>query len=147
MFKPNTTVALIVKCEDKFLIVEETEFGKQVINQPAGHLEKDESLIDAAKRELLEETGIEAEPQALVGIYQSEVTDKNIQYLRFCFLIELDGSCPITAPQDSDIDAAIWLTWPEIQAQASRHRSHMVSICVQDYLAGRRYPLDILSFC
>ncbi|MCU4674554.1 NUDIX hydrolase [Catenovulum sp. 2E275] len=143
MFKPNTTVACIVKCNHHFLLVEETEDGRQVYNQPAGHLEQNESLLDAAKRELYEETGLKLEPQALVGIYQSEVKHKNIQYLRFCYLIELEqNELPKTQPQDSDITAAHWFTLEQIDQKLSQMRSPLVKICLDDYLAGKRIPLS-----
>ncbi len=143
MFKPNTTVACIVKCGEYFLLVEETEDGKQVYNQPAGHLEKDETLLAAAKRELYEETGLCLEPQALVGIYQSEIKHKNIQYLRFCYLIELElDALPQPQPQDDDITAAHWLTLEQIENKMDQMRSPMVKICLDDYLAGKRIPLS-----
>ncbi|KMT65287.1 NUDIX hydrolase [Catenovulum maritimum] len=142
MFKPNTTVACVVVCQDKFLLVEETEDGKQVYNQPAGHLEADESLLDAAKRELYEETGLSLDPEYLLGVYQSQVKDKGIQYLRFCYVIELDGDYPETNPQDSDITAAHWLTYKEIEAKQDQLRSPMVKICIDDYRQGYELPLE-----
>ncbi|WP_017446237.1 NUDIX hydrolase [Gayadomonas joobiniege] len=146
MFKPNTTVACIVRCQDKFLIVEEIDDGQRVFNQPAGHLEADETLIDAAKRELYEETGLSLEPQKLVGIYHSEIKEKNIQYLRFCYAIELgEQDFPETFPQDSDIIAARWMTWAEIEQKTSQMRSFMVQHCIKEYLAGKSYPLDAVQ--
>lgn len=146
MFKPNTTVACIVKCQNYFLLVEETEDGKQVYNQPAGHLEKDETLLAAAKRELYEETGLTLEPEALVGIYQSEVVAKKIQYLRFCYLIELDQQkLPKTQPQDDDITAAHWLTLEQIENKLDQMRSPLVKICLDDYIAGKRIPLSAIQ--
>ncbi|NTS78755.1 NUDIX hydrolase [Catenovulum sp. SM1970] len=142
MFKPNTTVSLVVKCQDKFLIVEEIDDGKVVFNQPAGHLEANETLLDAAKRELYEETGLKLEPQCVLGIYQSEVPEKQIQYLRFCYIIELDGECPQTSPKDSDIKAAHWFTLDQIRQRDSQMRSPMVMLCIEDYLSGQSFPLS-----
>ncbi|WP_111978161.1 NUDIX hydrolase [Algibacillus agarilyticus] len=147
MFKPNTTVALVVKCQEKFLLVEEFEDGKVVYNQPAGHLEANESLLDAAKRELLEETGLVLEPEFIVGIYQSEIPEKNIQYLRFCYAIELTGEPPVTQPQDDDITAAHWFTLDQIKQLAPQHRSHMVQLCIDDYLLGQQYALQAIQYC
>ena len=84
-FKPNTTVAAIIVHNDKYLLVEELENGKIVYNQPAGHLEADENLIDAAKREVLEETGLALEPEYLSGIYYFHRPELNLYFLRFCF--------------------------------------------------------------
>ncbi|WP_143869707.1 NUDIX hydrolase [Catenovulum sediminis] len=143
MFKPNTTVSCIVVCQNHFLLVEEIDSGKTVFNQPAGHLEANETLLAAAQRELYEETGLSLMPQALLGIYQSYVPVKNIQYLRFCYIIELeDETLPPTSPKDDDIIAAHWMTYPQIVEKKGSLRSHMVKICIDDYLAGKRIPLE-----
>ncbi|AWB65096.1 NUDIX hydrolase [Saccharobesus litoralis] len=144
MFKPNTTVAWVIKCQDKFLLVEEIDDGVNVLNQPAGHLEEDETLLEAAKRELYEETGLQLEPDFLVGIYQSSVPHKNIQYLRFCYGLELKGELLKTAPQDSDIIQALWLTEAEIKQKFKQHRSHLVQTCINDFIAGKRLPLEYI---
>lgn len=92
MFKPHVTVACIVHAEDKFLVVEETINGKALWNQPAGHLEADETLVQAAARELWEETGIHAQPQHFIRMHQWIAPDKTPFYV-FCFL----SSLPICA--------------------------------------------------
>ncbi|NVK24801.1 MAG: NUDIX hydrolase [Gammaproteobacteria bacterium] len=145
MFKPNTTVACVVVCQQKFLLVEETENARQVFNQPAGHLEKDESLFEAAKRELYEETGLQLIPQYLLGIYQNQVPDNDLQYLRFCYVIELEGMPPTTAPQDNDITAAHWLSYSEIEDKIDSLRSPMVKLCIDDYLSGQKLPLSAVK--
>ena len=145
MFKPNTTVACVVICQNKFLLVEEFEDGKLVLNQPAGHLEKGESLLSAAQRELFEETGLSLTPQYLLGIYQNDIPAKNIQYLRFCYVIELQGELPATAPQDDDITAAYWLTYEQICDRTEDLRSNMVKVCIDDYLAGNKFPLSAIK--
>ncbi|MBD5755233.1 NUDIX domain-containing protein, partial [Citrobacter freundii] len=101
MFKPHVTVACIVHAEDKFLVVEETINGKALWNQPAGHLEADETLVQAAARELWEETGIKAQPQHFVRMHQWIAPDRT-PFLRFLFAIELANMCA-TEPHDSDI--------------------------------------------
>lgn len=88
MFKPHVTVACIVHAEDKFLIVEETINGKALWNQPAGHLEADETLVQAATRELWEETGIKAQPQHFIRMHQWIAPD-NTPFLRFLFRLNL----------------------------------------------------------
>lgn len=146
MFKPNTTIAWIVECNNKFLVVEEIENGINVINQPAGHLEKDESLLQAAKRELLEEAGLQLEPQGLVGIYQSQVKGKDIQYLRFCYYAKIEAEqLPSLQPQDADILAAHWFSYEQITQKQLPHRSHMVQICFDDYIKGQRIPLSAVK--
>ncbi|MAS81567.1 MAG: NUDIX hydrolase [Legionellales bacterium] len=143
-WKPNTTVAAIAEQNSRFLLVEESINGKLVYNQPAGHLEYGETLIEAVKREVLEETAWEFEPESLIGVYlypnphQSEIT-----YLRFCFY----GNCikeHIGQVLDNGINRAVWLTSEEIQKEQKRLRSTLVSRCVNDFQSGKRYPLDLI---
>lgn len=108
MFKPHVTVACVVHAEGKFLVVEETINGKALWNQPAGHLEADETLVEAAARELWEETGISAQPQHFIRMHQWIAPDKT-PFLRFLFAIELEQICP-TQPHDSDIDCCRWVS-------------------------------------
>lgn len=111
MFKPHVTVACVVHAEGKFLVVEETINGKALWNQPAGHLEADETLVEAAARELWEETGISAQPQHFIRMHQWIAPDKT-PFLRFLFAIELEQICP-TQPHDSDIDCCRWVSAEE----------------------------------
>ena len=143
-FKPNTTVAAVVHCQGKFLLVEEQENGKKVLNQPAGHLEAKENLISAVKRELEEETGLKLAPDYLSGIYYFHRPELSLYFLRFCFVFELQDYLE-TNPQDDEILATHWLTIDEINQQFSTLRSPMVLDCINDYLAGQRIELSALQ--
>ena len=143
-FKPNTTVAVVVVCKNKFLLVEEIENNKVVFNQPAGHIEAEENLINAAKRELEEETGLILNPEYLSGIYYFLRPELNLYYLRFCFVVHVDEELE-TTPQDDDITACHWFTLAEIESRAAQLRSPMVLDCVKDYLSGQRVELPILK--
>jgi ADP-ribose pyrophosphatase YjhB (NUDIX family) len=142
-WKPNVTVAAVIERAGRFLLVEEeTEDGIR-FNQPAGHLDQGESLVDACAREALEETAWHFRPTALVGIYQWPRQRGDITYLRFAFAGEL-GSEEAGRPLDKGILRAVWLTPAEIEATRARHRSPLIVQCVQDWLAGRRFPLDLI---
>ncbi|MDD0824414.1 NUDIX hydrolase [Mannheimia sp. AT1] len=147
MHKPNVTLACVVHCKGKFLFVEEIEYGKRTLNQPAGHLEKEETLLEGARRELFEETGIRAEMSSLIKIYQWQAPRSQTDYLRFVFAVELDEWLE-PSPQDADITQALWLSVEEfnhyIQQEGQCERSPLVIQSVQDYLSGKRYPLEIL---
>ena len=121
-------------------MVEEEADGQTVINQPAGHLESGESLVAATIRETLEETAWRLTPTALTGIYRWRHPDKGITFLRFCFTGEVDGHDPGRALDDG-ILGTHWLSREELAAR--QLRSPMVLRCVDDYLAGRRYPLEL----
>ena len=140
-WKPNTTVAAIIERDGRFLMVREnTEQGIR-LNQPAGHLEYGETLLQAVAREALEETGYPATPTALCGIYLADRDDhSDITYLRFAFVCEA-GSQPIRSQLDEGILEAVWLSADEIQAQQAIWRSPLVGRCLDDYRAGQRLPL------
>lgn len=148
MHKPNITMACVVHCKGKFLFVEEIEYGNRTLNQPAGHLEKDESILQGASRELYEETGIRAEMQQLIKIYQWHAPRSQTDYLRFVFALELDDWVEVT-PLDSDITRGLWLTLEEFNAYIEQEgqcaRNPLVIQAIQDYLHGDRYPLDLLT--
>ena len=144
MWKPSVTVAAVVEHDGRFLLVEEEADGLVVINQPAGHLDPNESLLRAVSREVLEETRYRFTPKALVGIYLWPHETKDITYLRFAFTGEITGE-DTGRELDAGILRPLWLTPEELQQQAKRHRSVRVWRCVNDYLAGRRYPLDLLA--
>ena len=145
IWKPNVTVAALVERDGRFLLVEEeTEDGLR-FNQPAGHLDEGESLVAACAREALEETAWGFTPTSLVGIYQWPRPQGDITYLRFAFAGEL-GAHDSARTLDTGILRAVWMTPDEINASAERHRSPLVWQCVSDYLAGRRFPLELLRY-
>lgn len=139
-FKPNVTVAAIVTYQDKFLLVEEYDNNQQVYNQPAGHIESGENLVNALKRELIEETGLRLSPSYLCGIYYYYSQQISLHYLRFCFVIEVD-SLYHTQPQDDEIIACHWLSYDEIKQKSSQLRSPLVLECIDDYRQGKKIPL------
>lgn len=143
-WKPNVTVAAIIEQDGKFLLVEETTDRGNRFNQPAGHLEENETIIAAAVRETLEETAYDFTPEAIVGIYHWQHPLNGITYLRFAFSGKLGQHYPERALDDG-ILRTVWKTEAEIAAEGELMRSPQVLLCVQDYLAGKRYSLDILK--
>ena len=143
-WKPNVTVAAIIERDGKFLLVEEETEAGLAFNQPAGHLEEDEPLVDAVVRETLEETAYHFRPTHVVGVYHwKHPTKEDTTYLRFAFGGELLGFEP-DRKLDDGIVAARWLTLDEVRATQARHRSPLILRCCEDLLAGKRYPLDLL---
>jgi 8-oxo-dGTP pyrophosphatase MutT (NUDIX family) len=143
VWKPCVTVAALIERGGRFLFVEERIDDRLVLNQPAGHLDPGESLMAACRREVLEETAHPFEPRALVGIYRWHYAKRDVTFLRFCFAGEV--SDPLARALDKEIVRLHWLTPAELEARRADHRSPLVAKCVADYLAGRRYPLEILS--
>ncbi|NLF53087.1 MAG: NUDIX hydrolase [Thauera phenolivorans] len=142
-WKPNVTVAAVIERDGRFLLVEEhTPQGLQ-LNQPAGHLEEGESLLEATVRETLEETAHDFVPDYLVGIYQWPTPARDITYLRFAFGGRL-GEEIAGRRLDDGIVRALWLTPGEVRASTARHRSPLILQCVEDWLSGRRYPLALI---
>jgi len=144
IWKPHVTVAAVVEREGRFLIVEEEADGRVVYNQPAGHLDEGESLTAAVVREVLEETAWHFRPEALLGVYRWTNPETKITYLRVCFRGECDAHEPRRA-LDKGILRACWMTRAEIENLKSQLRSPLVLRCVDDYLAGKRYPLALLT--
>lgn len=147
-WQPDVTVATVVVRDGRLLCVEERSNGHLVINQPAGHLEPDESLAEAALRETLEETAWDVRLTAFVGAYQWQAParpdgSEGRHYLRFAFAAE-----PVREHAgrtlDTGIERALWLTPEELSAARDRHRSPLVWQVVEDYLGGRRQPLSAL---
>lgn len=143
IWRPSATVAAVIERDGRFLLVEERVDGRLVLNQPAGHLEPDESLVAACRREVLEETAHRFEPTALVGIYRWHYAPQDVTFLRFCFRGRLLGE--EDRPLDKEIVRLHWLGPEELRARRAEHRSPLVQKCVDDFLAERCYSLEILS--
>lgn len=143
IWTPHTTVAAVIEHEGRFLLIEEQTSDGLKLNQPAGHLDEHETLVDACAREALEEAAVHFRPQSLVGVYQWRAPSNGVTYLRFAFAGELLGHEP-ERPLDSGIVRSLWLSADEIERSAHRQRSPLVWACVSDYLAGRRFALDLI---
>ena len=156
-FKPSVTVAAVIAKDfdgvQKFLLVEELTRDGLKLNNPAGHLDEGESLADGCARETLEETAYHFKPTAVVGVYMSRFQrthpdapsgQEDITYLRFAFCGEL-GEHVAGQALDEGIVQALWLTADEIRACAERHRSPLLLKCMEDYLAGQRFPLGLVT--
>ncbi|VAW62230.1 Nudix-like NDP and NTP phosphohydrolase NudJ [hydrothermal vent metagenome] len=144
VWKPHATVAAIIEQDNRFLIVEENCSGKTVYNQPAGHLDPDESLFEAVIRETREETAWGFKPEYITGIYRWQKPDAKRCYLRVAFA----GNCydhQQDLPLDTGIIKALWLTREELSAAPDKLRSPMVLTCIDDYLDGKKYPLELLT--
>ena len=140
--KIQLTVATVVEKDGQFLMVKETKSGQQVINQPAGHVEPGEDILQAALRETMEETGWEVSISGFLGFSTHFVPHNGVTYYRMSFVAQpvcFDDQAEI----DGDIDVALWMTLEQIRAQQHQLRSPMVLGCIEDYLAKRIFPLDI----
>ena len=142
--RPSVTVATVVERDGRFLLVEEETRTGRKLNQPAGHLESGETLPDAAVREVLEESAWVVEPTALVGIYRWEAADTGATFVRFSFAAHARSHDPART-LDVGIVRALWLDYDEVVARRADHRSPLVLRCIDDYLAGRRWPLDFVT--
>lgn len=150
-WKPSATVAAVIEKNGKFLLVEEHTPEGLRLNNPAGHLDEGESLVDACRRETLEETSYHFTPQELVGVYMSRFQRaatarravQDVTYLRFAFCGSL-GELQTGRQLDAGIVRTLWLSVDEIRASTSRHRSGLVLQCIADYLTGQRFPLSLI---
>lgn len=143
-WQPDVTVATVVVADGRLLCVEERVSGRLVLNQPAGHLEPDESLLEAALRETREETGWDVRLTSFLGAYQWKAPETGRHYLRFAFAAEPERHDPARTLDDGIVQA-LWLTPDELLAARERHRSPMVWQVVADHLAGHRSPLSVLQ--
>jgi ADP-ribose pyrophosphatase YjhB (NUDIX family) len=144
VWKPHVTVAAVIERDGRFLLVEEHTSNGLQFNQPAGHLEENESLISAVKREVKEETAWQFEPEYLVSIQLWRKKPRSPSFLRCCFAGQCHSYDP-NQPLDEGVVATHWLTREEIKQQQRRLRSPLVSISVDEYLSGQRYPLELLK--
>lgn len=143
----QTTVAAVIEREDQFLLVEEDTADGLRLNNPSGHLDPGESLVQACARETLEEAAWVFRPTALVGIYLHRFRSSrgaDLTYLRFGFCGEL-GKHDVTLQMDKGVVRSVWMTYEEIKACPRRHRTPHLLQCVEDYRRGCRYPLELLT--
>lgn len=140
---PYITVATIVESGGRFLMVEESKGGRLVLNQPAGHLEANETLRQAAVRETLEETGWDVALSGVVGIYLYTAPSNGVTYQRVCF-----SASPVRHDSQRELDSGIvgarWMTREELAGQPERWRSELILRCIDDYLAGPVYDLNVV---
>jgi len=140
---PHITVATIIEREGKFLMVKENYAGRLVYNQPAGHVELNESLLDAAIRETLEETAWQVNLEQLLGIYQYTSPDNGVTYIRHCFIAKA-----IEPRTERDLDEgifeAVWVSLEELEQRESQMRSPLVLEVIRDYLKGVSHPLSLI---
>ena len=146
-FRPSVTVAAIIERDGRYLLVEEETPEGLCLNNPAGHLDRGESLLHGVVRETLEETARAFTPEALVGVYMSRFQrpqrGEDVTYVRFAFCGSV-GDADAGRALDEGIVRTLWLAPDEIRACRARHRSPLVLRCIEDHLAGRRYPLAAL---
>jgi ADP-ribose pyrophosphatase YjhB (NUDIX family) len=146
-WKPSVTVAAVIEREGRFLLVEEDTAEGLKLNNPAGHLEPGESPEEGVLREVLEETTCHFTPSCVVGVYlsrfQRPATGEDVTYLRIAYGGSVGEPDPARA-LDEGIVRTLWMTLPELRASRERHRSGLVLTCIEDYLAGRRYPLSLV---
>jgi ADP-ribose pyrophosphatase YjhB (NUDIX family) len=144
IWKPNVTVAAVLEQDGRFLLVEEQTERGLLFNQPAGHWEPGETLAAGAAREVLEESACEFEPQHLLGVYRWHSAASDTTYLRFAFTGRILAHHP-ERKLDKGIVRTVWMTLDEMRATRARHRSPLILRCTEDYLAGKRYPLELIT--
>lgn len=144
IWTPHVTVAAVIERDGRFLLVEEQTQHGIAFNQPAGHLEEGETLIAAVRREVLEETGWQFEPAALVAVQLWRRAPDGPSFLRFCFCGEAYAHDP-DRPLDDGIIACHWLSHAEVVARSARLRSPLVRHTLDEYLKGSRHPLSMLQ--
>lgn len=143
-WKPHFTVAAVIEKGDKFLLVEELIDGQKVFNQPAGHLEPNESFLEAVIRETEEETANVFQPEKLIGLYRWKLESKDRTYIRLSFSGIITKTLENQA-LDTDIIRTVWLGYDEIIKHKKQLRSPLVLECIDDYRQGKHYPLELLK--
>jgi 8-oxo-dGTP pyrophosphatase MutT (NUDIX family) len=151
-WKPNVTVAAVIERDGRYLLVEERAAdGRLVLNNPAGHLDPGETLLEAVVREVLEETACHFTPTHLLGVHLAQSIgsyaddgSEPITYLRFAFIGSV-GEPEAGRALDDGIVRTLWLTPAEIDAERARHRSPLLARCIADHRAGQRFPLDVIA--
>lgn len=144
IWKPNVTVAAVVEKDGQYLLVEEQTSSGLLFNQPAGHLEPGESIIHGSIRETLEETAYTFVPRSVLGVYHWHSPAEDTTFIRFAFSGSVSGHDP-GRNLDSGIVRAGWFGIDEIRSMICCHRSPLVMKCIEDHLAGKGCPLDILT--
>lgn len=144
IWTPHLTVAAIIEEKGKFLLVEERSEGRIVLNQPAGHVEENETLVEAVIRETLEESGRHFQPEAISGVYRWRSPENGITYLRLAFC-GIHGKRNRDLALDTDIITTHWLSLDELHERSTQLRSPLVMRCFDDYLAGQRYSLELIE--
>ena len=142
--KPEITVAAITESDGRFLVVEERINQRLVFNQPAGHVEQGESLLTAVIREVREETAWRFEPASLIGVYLWRSPQSGVTTMRFAFSGAVDDH-QASQPLDQGIIGTHWLSRADLQKREARLRSPLVLRCIEDYLGGKRQPLDLVA--
>lgn len=141
---PHITVATVIERDNRFLLVYEESDGRNVYNQPAGHLEPDETLAEAAVRETLEETAWNIKLTGVVGVNLYTAPSNNVTYFRTTFIGDLISHDPNRRLDEGIIDA-VWLSYEEILEKKDQLRSPMTLKIIEDYLSGRRFPLEVVG--
>ena len=144
--RPTVTVATVVEREGRYLLIEEKTRHGLRLNQPAGHVEAGESIVCAAARETLEEAAWRVDPTALVGVYQwgAEPNGAGATFVRFTFAAQPRLHEP-DRPLDDGIVRALWMSYEDIKARRDAHRSPLVMRSIEDYRAGKRWPLGLIA--
>jgi ADP-ribose pyrophosphatase YjhB (NUDIX family) len=137
------TVAAVIEDQGQFLLVRERADGQYVYNQPAGHLEPNEGLTHAVVREVYEEAHCHFIPESILGVYRWIHPGNGETHVRVAFAGRLDGAAA-DAPSDDAVVSCHWYSYDDIEALRSHMRSPLVMGCIDDFIAGRRYPLELL---
>ncbi len=140
---PHVTVATVVEKDGQYLLVQEHSNGKLVYNQPAGHLDQNETLEQAAVRETFEETGWHVELKGIVGISLYTSPHNQVTYHRTTFFAQALNHEPAQILDDGIVQA-LWMSYEDIVASADQMRSQLVIQCIEQYRAEHRYPLDLV---